>query len=248
MTRSEAQRILELFRPSDRDSNDPAMRQALALTRTDAELGAWFEQHQRTEQAVREKFRSIAVPETLKQRLLEQNKVVRPKFNWGTAQWLQLAACLVVLIGAVVAMTYYGYNLQRPRFAEFQSRMVRSVLREYKMELLTADISQLRHWMQSRNAPADFDVPKGLSQLTLTGGGVLRWHNQPVSMACFDRGDKQMLFLFVMNKSAVSNPPSELQSEEVKKLGTVSWTEGDNTYLLAGPGDAQSLRRYLGGS
>lgn len=248
MTRLEAQRILELFRPIDRLSDDPAMREALALARTDPELRAWFEQHQRTEQAVRDKLRSIPVPETLKQRLLAQNKVVRPKFKWGTAQWLQLAACLVVLIGTVLALTYYGYKVQQPRFAEFQSRMVRSALREYKMEVLTADMGQLRHWMQSKNAPADFDVPKGLSRLTLTGGGVLHWHNHPVSMACFDRGDKQMLFLFVMNKNAVSNPPHELQSEKVKTLGTVSWTEGENTYLLAGPADAQSLRRYLGGS
>lgn len=246
MTKVEAQRILELFRSSDLESGDPQMREALALAQTDAELRAWFEQHLRTEQAIREKFRSIPVPDSLKQRLLEQKKFVRPKFGWGAAEWLKLAACVAVLIGVIVALT--RFELQQPRFAQFESRMVRSALREYKMELLTADMGQLRHWMQSRRAPADFDVPKGLAQLTLTGGGVLRWHDHPVSMACFDRGDKQMLFLFVLDKNAVADPPSALQSEKVKKLATVSWTEGENTYLLAGPGDAPSLRRYVSGS
>lgn len=246
MTRLEAQKVLELFRPSDQQGDDPLMRQALEMTRTDADLRVWFEQHLRTEHAIREKFRSIPVPDTLKQRLLEQNKIVRPTFVWGTAQWLKLAACLVVLIGVVVALS--RFEMAQPKFAQFESRMVRSALREYKMELLTADMGRLRNWMQSRQAPADFEVPNGLSRLTLTGGGVLHWHNHPVSMACFDRGDKQMVFLFVMDKKAVSDPPPALQSENVKKLATVSWTEGENTYLLAGPGDAQSLRRYVGGS
>jgi hypothetical protein len=247
MTRKEAQKVLELFRPADRESNDPAMRDALALTRTDAELRAWFEQHQRTEQAVRDKFRAIPVPETLKQRLLEQNKVVRPQFGWRTPLWLKLAACFVVLLG-VLAFAYYAVEQGQPRFAEFQSRMVRSALREYKMELLTGDMAQLRHWMEARRAPADFTVPKGLAQLPLTGGAVLRWHDHPVSMACFDRGNKQMVFLFVMDKAALTDPPNAPQAEKVKKLATVSWTEGENTYLLAGPGDAESLRKYLGGS
>ncbi len=247
MTRTEAQRILELFRPPDRESTDPAMRDALALTRIDPELRAWFEQHLRTEHALREKFRSIAVPETLKQRLLEQRKIVRPRFAWGTAEWLKLAACFVVLLGGVLALIYYGFAMQSG-LTEFQSRMVRSALREYKMELLTRDMGQLRHWMEARRAPADFEVPKGLAQLKLTGGGVLHWHNHPVSMACFDRGNKQMVFLFVMEKNALADPPSAPQSEKIKKLATVSWSQGDNTYLLAGPGDAESLRKYLTGS
>ncbi|MGZ4987865.1 MAG: hypothetical protein ACXWBP_07485, partial [Limisphaerales bacterium] len=162
MTRTEAQRILELFRPADRDASDPGMRDALELARTDPELRAWFEQHLRIEQALRDRFRNISVPETLKQRLLEQHKIVRPRFVWGTAQWLKLAACFVVLLGGVLALTYYRFETQ-PRLTEFQSRMVRSALREYKMEVLTRDMGQLRHWMEARRAPADFDVPKGLA-------------------------------------------------------------------------------------
>jgi hypothetical protein len=165
------------------------------------------------------------------------------------AQWLQLAACLIILVGTIAALIHYGVSGNGPRFAEFESRMVRSALREYKMELVTKDMGQLRRWMESRQAPADFDVPKGLAQLPLTGGGVLRWHNHPVSMACFDRGHKQMMFLFVLDKSALADPPGALpQADKVKKLATVSWTQGDKTYLLAGPGDADSLKKFLGGS
>jgi hypothetical protein len=247
MTRAEAKHVLELCRPSDRHSTDQEIQQALALLREDAELRAWYEQHLRTEEAIREKFQAIPVPAQLKQRLLEQNKIVRPQFVWGTRQWLQMAACLAVLIGAVAALTYRGFETGEPRFAQFESRMVRSALREYKMEILTKDMGELRNWMQSRQAPADFAVPKGLAKLQLTGGGVLRWQNHPVSMACFDRGDKQMLFLFVMDKNALPDPPANTpQLDKVKRLATASWSDEGKTYLLAGPGDKDSLRKYLG--
>jgi hypothetical protein len=140
-----------------------------------------------------------------------------------------------------------GGGPHEPSFAEFESRMVRSALREYKMEILTKDMSQLRNWMKSRQAPSDFVVPNGLAKLQLTGGGVLHWQNHPVSMACFDRGDKQMLFLFVMDENAVKDPPADTpQLDKVKKLATASWSDNGQTYLLAGPGDKDSLRKYLG--
>lgn len=247
MTKAEAKAVLELCRPSDRHSDDSEIQQALAVLRDDAELRAWYEQHLRTEEAIRDKFQAIPVPAQLKQRLLEQNKIIRPQFGWGIRQWLQMAACLAVLIGAVAAFIYHDIETREPRFAEFESRMVRSALREYKMEILTRDMGELRHWMQSHQAPADFEVPKPLAKLKLTGGGVLHWQNHPVSMACFDRGDKRMLFLFVMDQSALQDPPANTpQLEKVKKLATASWSDNGKTYLLAGPADKGPLLQYLG--
>ena len=75
------------------------------------------------------------------------------------------------------------------------------------MDLVTNDMRQIRQFMAQRGAPADYHVPRGLERLQLTGGGRLTWRNNPVSMVCFDRGDKQMLFLFVMKRSAVKDPP-----------------------------------------
>lgn len=245
MTRSEAQRVLELCRPCDRRSSDPEVRQALDMVRQDPELHRWFEEHLRVEDAIRDRFRSIPVPADLKERLLAQNKIVRPRFVWGAAQWAQLAACLVVLIGLVIGLAQYGRS-SGAGFAQFESRMVRSALREYQMQILTDDMPKLRTWMAAKKAPADFEVPKGLSKLKLTGGGVLHWQNHPVSMACFDRGDKQMLFLFVLDKNALADPPATTpRTDQVKKLATVSWSDTKKTYLLAGPTDEESLRKYL---
>jgi hypothetical protein len=78
------------------------------------------------------------------------------------------------------------------------------------------------------------------------GGGLLRWRSNPVAMVCFDRGDRQMLFLFVMDRSAIPDPPPTTPKiAQVNKLLTASWTQGDRTYVLAGPEDAEFVRKYL---
>jgi hypothetical protein len=65
-------------------------------------------------------------------------------------------------------------------------------------------------------------------------------------MVCFDRGDKQMVFLFVMKRAALKDPPpAKPLITRIDALTTVSWTTGDRTYLLAGPQDADFLRKYL---
>jgi hypothetical protein len=89
-------------------------------------------------------------------------------------------------------------------------------------------------------------MTQGLERLQLTGGGRLTWRSNPVAMVCFDRGDKQMLFLFVMKRSAVKDPPPETpQLARVNQMVTASWSRGDNTYVLAGPEEADFLKKYL---
>jgi hypothetical protein len=80
----------------------------------------------------------------------------------------------------------------------------------------------------------------------LTGGGGLQWRSHPVAMVWFNRGDDQMLFLFVMKRSALKDPPAETpQVSKVTELQMVSWTQGGYTCVLAGPEEPQFLRKYL---
>jgi hypothetical protein len=107
-------------------------------------------------------------------------------------------------------------------------------------------MQQIRQFMASRGAPFDYDVARGLEHLQLTGGGRLTWRSNPVAMVCFDRGDKQMLFLFVMKRSAVKDPPPKTpQLAKVRQMLAARWTQGDNTYVLAGPEEADFLKKYL---
>ena len=244
MNISEAKAVLLLYRPG---ASDPQMVEALALARQDPELGRWFEQHRAFQQAMRAGFQQIEVPAHLKTSLLMQHPA-QPTLAplqawWRSPVWLSAAAAVVFLLGLA------GIWLKpRPadRFANFQSRMVSEAQREYRMDLVTNDMHQIRQFMASRGAPDDYHVPQGLEHLQLTGGGLLAWRSNPVAMVCFDRGDKQMLFLFVLKRSALKDPPpAEPQVSRVSQMVTVSWTHGDNTYVLAGPEEAGFVQKYL---
>jgi hypothetical protein len=244
---AQAKEVLLLYRPGIAEVGDPQMAEALELAHSDPELGRWLEQHRAFQKAMRAKFRQIEVPAHLKSSLLIRGaarpKITTPQAWWRSPVWLTAVAALVLLIGLV------GVWL-RPRtpdrFANFQSRMVGAAQLAYRMDIETNDMQQVRQFLASRGAPADYDLTRGLEPLQLTGGGRLTWRSNPVAMVCFDRGDKQMLFLFVMKRSAVKDPPPKTpRLAKVRQMLAASWTRGDNTYILAGPEEADFLKKYL---
>jgi hypothetical protein len=247
MNSSQAKEVLLLYRPGTADAADPQIAEALELAQSDPELGSWLEQHRAFQKAMRAKFQQIEVPAHLKASLLirgtaQPKTIPRPAW-WRRPVWLTATAAVLVLLGLISVRL-------RPRvpdrFANYQTRMVSDAQREYVMDLVTNDMRQIRQFMAQHDAPADYDVPRGLERLQLTGGGRLTWRSNPVAMVCFDRGDKQMLFLFVMKRSAVKDPPPATpRIAGVSQMLTVSWTKGDNTYILAGPEEPDFVKKYL---
>jgi hypothetical protein len=115
------------------------------------------------------------------------------------------------------------------------------------MDIQTNDMAQVRQFLGARNAPADYALPPGLARLPVTGAGVLSWQKERVAMVCLDGGPKQgTLFLFVVNRAAVKRPPGgSPELARISKLVTASWTAGDRTYVLAAPGDLETLEKHF---
>lgn len=243
MTISEAKELLAVYRPGV-DEVDRSTQDALDLAKTDASLGEWWRQEQAGRVAMRQKLSSIAVPAGLRERLLQERKIVRPNLWQQTPAWLAAAAAI-----ALLAAAWWMVNLNTgvpDRFANYRQRMVSTALRQYRMDIVTKDMAQVRGFLSSGGAPADYALPRGLQRLELTGAGLLRWRNHPVGMVCFNRGDNQMLYLFVMEREAVKDPPpSNPQPVLLHNLATVSWTSGDKVYVLAGPNEEDFVNRYL---
>jgi hypothetical protein len=244
---SQAKEVLLLYRPGTADAADPEVAQALEVARQDPELGRWFNQHRAFQKAMRAKFQQLEAPAHLRASLLIRDaaprQILLPRPAWRRPVWLTTVAAMLLLLGL------FGVWLQPrvpDRFANFRTRMVSQALREYRMDVVTPDMQRLRRFMADRGAPADYRLPQGLERLQLTGGGLLTWRSHPVAMVCLDRGDKQMLFLFVMRRSAVKDaPPETPQLAKVRQMVTASWTQGDNTYVLAGPEEAGFAQKYL---
>jgi len=239
VTSQQAKEILALYRP-DAGAADPQMAEALEQVQRDPELRRWFEQHRAFQAAMRAKFRQIPVPQHLRETILASNPIVRPVW-WQRRAWLATAAALALLLALSALWLAPRSN---NRFSEYRSRMVRDALRQYQMDVVTNDLREVRQFVAQRGAPADYAVTNGLETLSVTGGGCLNWRGHPVAMTCFDRGDSQMVFLFVIARSALKDaPPAARQLAKVNKLLTASWTEGNKTYLLAGPQDTALLRK-----
>ena len=239
MNSQEAKTILAHYRPGRADEGDAQLSEALEQTQRDPELRQWFERSSAVQMALRQKFRELPVPPDLEARILAMDKMVRPG-GWQGRAWLAAAAAIALLFGLSVV---WLQPRPRDRFSDYRSRMVRSALRQYQMDIVTNDLAQVRHYLAQRGTPADYVVTNGLEKLSVTGGGCLDWRGHPVSMVCFDRGDKQMLFLFVIARAAVKDAPATATvPAKVNKLRTTAWSEGDKTYLLAGPEDSALLR------
>src|SRR5262249_51972922 len=140
----------------------------------------------------------------------------------------------------------------RPRqdrsFAAFQSRVVRNAQRGYAMEITSTNLDEIRQYLATQGAHADYVLSAPLARLAGDGGAVVRWNNKKISMVCFDLGNHNDLYLFVASRSDLPDAPStsEPQFTRIGNLTAASWSAGDRAYVLAGPGDEQFVRRYLG--
>ena len=163
MNSSEAKQILLLYRPGTADAADPQMAEALELARRDPELGRWFEQHRAFQKALRARFRQIEVPAHLKTSLLIQSRAPQPIIMpaqawWRSPVWLTAAARGVALARAG-RRCWLKPRRARTGLPTIEARMVSEAQREYRMDLVTNDMRQVRQFMAQRGAPADYECP-----------------------------------------------------------------------------------------
>ncbi len=242
-----AKEILLRYRPGTTDASDPEFAEALEQAKRDPELGRWFAQQQEFHITIRERFRQLPVPAGLKEDILSGYRpaVIPVWWRQPAFQALAAAAAIVLLMG----VTFLWLQPREGKgFAAFQNRVVRNAQRGYAMDITTTNLGEIRQYLATQGAHADYVLPAPLEKLPGDGGAVFRWRNKTVSMVCFDLGNHNDLFLFVANRADLPDAPStsEPQFTHIGKLTAASWSTGNRTYVLAGPGDEQFVRRYLG--
>jgi hypothetical protein len=243
MNRDDARQVLQAWRPDGPGREDPDVARALRMAADDPELQTWLERHIAFQSGARDLLRSLPVPPDLAERIRAEARIARPQFGlrvlWG-------AAAAVLLLGGLLASLWLGHSPERADFSTFRGRMVRAALREYRMDVVTNDLASIRRFLASRQAPADFQLTPSLSRLTPVGGGLLSWQGRPVSMVCLDGGQMGMLYLFIVPTVNLENGvPGGLDLQQVNRLGTVSWSSGERTYLLAAAAPPDELRKLL---
>lgn len=245
ITREQAKEILSTRQPGQPETADAELAEALRLTERDSALRQWWEEHQRFDARVRAALQSIPVPPDLAGRIIAGRPAptlrLPPPRRW---LWGLAAAAAVV---AFAAWLVWWSQPAGPQFPTFRIRMARNALREYRMDIQTNDLAAIQQFLAQNRAPAQYALKPAMQALPGLGCGVLRWQNQPVSMICFDRGQGQILWLFVAERGAVAGAPAgrEPVFASVGRLSTAAWSEGELVYLLAAVGDRQLLEKFL---
>jgi hypothetical protein len=242
MTRDQTRAILLAYRPWAPAPDDPVLGEALALARTDPELRAWFEAHCAFQQAMRNALRRTALPQALRTPSAPPRPLLR--FPTLAAQIWRIAAAILILCG-IGALLWHKPG-EEPSFAVLRNRLVQSVLRGYPMDVVSTSDAALRSFLRDRQAPADYALRSPLSELPILGGGIRSWRDGKVAMVCLGARDQRTLFLFVADRSSVPDAPAEgLEWAQVKTCATVSWSEGDRSYVLALEAPPAELRAYV---
>lgn len=254
MTRDEARRILAEYRPWANDAEAHEFAGALAWTRQDAELGRWFALHCAAQSVIRSGFKKISPPAGLKEQIISEHKARRAAAKWRQPRAIAATVCaLAALVALGVWLVRSSLGEPEASFAGYRSRMVRTALRAYGMDLETNSAPAIRAYLAQHQASSDYVLPTPLAAATNTGCGVLSWQGHRVAMVCFHSGrplppgDKTDLFLFVMDRKAAPDAPSagSPQFSRVNKLATATWTQDGMIYLLAAPGDEEFLKKFL---
>lgn len=239
MNRQEAKEILALYRRGIDDPSESDVAAALELAKRDPELALWLEQQSSLYTATRQKFKGVPVPDQLLERILANPR--RTPEWWRSPLLWAAAAVIALLVGGMLLRT----EKTEYTFAAFRSKMVRTAMRNYDMPLMTNDLAVIRTYLTTNQAHGDYVLPQPLSKLPGEGCVIFPWHSRTVSLVCLDGGQGRDVFLFVINRTAVADPPTTTEIQAVGNLPTAAWTEGDKTYLLATKGNEQFLRSLL---
>ncbi len=248
MNPERARRKLITWRPPPTadPAPDPEFDAALEEAAHDPALGDWFAAHRTFQQGLRDRLRSLPVPDQLAEQLRRAKgsrptKVLHPILR-RPAWALAAAAAFVAVLIAVGLLS--RPDPEAPGFAVFRDRMVRAAIREYRMDLETSDLAVIRGHLGSQSAPADFELTPALAAATPVGGGVLSWQGKPVAMVCLRTPETGMLYLFV-SEATFADAPLQPQLGHLSRLATAAWAADRRVFVLAAATTEESLRRFL---
>jgi hypothetical protein len=246
MTRDEAKLRLQAARPDGSDTSDPFFAEALALARTDPELGAWWEAQRNFDRGIAAKIEEIRAPLSLRDGILARRKVISfPRRSYLSIGFA--AAAALVLAGVVQNLFFAGSSAAPAMLSDAYTSSVLPMLGDDKpaLGMTSPDHGQVLAWLKERNAPTG-DIPARLAALPSVGCQKFEVRGHSVSLICFAMSDGKLAHLFIVSERALIDPPGH--SPEYGESGgwsTAAWTQDGKCYVLATRAGPDALRALL---
>jgi len=234
MTNEEAKLILQAYAPNGRSATDPKFQAALNQARCSRELADWFAAEQAIDSRISNSLiKSLKPPTQLKCLLLAQRVIIRPVAWWSKWTYqLALTGCAaLVIISSVVWFSHPG-PVQFDRYREEMSESVAEGIEP--IGEVPHDPIQVRSWLAENGLDNSFMMPRGLNDELLSSCRVVNWRGNKVYIICYDLQGHRTAHLAVINRSALRNaPPESPVLDQIGKVATISWSRGNQTYMIA---------------
>ena len=250
MDKQEAKQVLQALRPSDLNSSDPMVIQALVVIEGNPELKAWWTAQQSFDRKVAAKLREIPIPAELRASLLSSGKIT-PFPSQPAAQphlsffWLAAAAAVAILC---VAGTFLHVSATAPLARSDYTADVLPLLNHDSppLAMTSPDRGKIAAWLKERNAPMG-TLPAGITALPTVGCQKFVVHGHAVSLICFALAGGGIAHLFIVDQRALADPPGNNAPEfdQVQEWATAAWSDGHMSYLLATEAGPDALKQLL---
>jgi hypothetical protein len=245
MDRKEAQQLLSALRPNGSEANEPLFADALALAETDPKLRAWWEAQQRFDRRMAAKMSAVPVPDDLREQILAAPKVAAFPPQWRHRSLL-VAAALVALF--CVAGVFWSINHSGPLNCAELAGEVSTALGTTgpQLAMTSTDHQEVKAWLKSRNAPVG-DMPPKFAALTSIGCQKYYVHGHVLSVVCFTLGNGREAHLFMIDKTALADPPDSHgpQYDRLNGWNVATWSDSRTSFILATNGTMDDLKNLL---
>jgi hypothetical protein len=247
MNNNEAKFILNAYRPDGADAGDPTFEAALAQSRADPALGAWFERAQAFDRSVADKFQEVVPPAGLRESIIagaRLSNAPNPSPWWRRTPLLAMAASIAVLIAVGVGALWTTNRAQAANqtLPEFATDYVAG---SFFLSQRGGNLDELRAWLARQDAPLPAEIPAGFSQLRSLGCKTVQYRGRDVSLICFGEGKEYHLFI-ARRSDFPSIQGGVAPVFQVRRgLAAATWSDEQNHYVVVTDDSLRALKECL---
>ena len=244
MNNDEAKFILGAYRANGRDADHPLFREALAQTRNDPALGAWFARAQAHDAAIAARLREVVPPAGLREAILAGSRASRgsqPGMRFP-AVWLALAASVAVLLAATIALWPNRAAAEAERFAAFA--LDDTAHGKHGGHGAAAGALQVLLSQPSTRLAAG--LPVDFSALRATGCRTLNFAGHDVLEVCFQRNGA-WFHCYIANRAdfpslRVGAPAAFAQQAQ---FASASWADATHRFVVVSNAGLDAVKQLL---
>jgi hypothetical protein len=207
---------------------------------------------------MREALQIIVPPHDLRDMIVRTQMVV-PFPSWASRRRTQFftllaVAASILLLLVAGGLLHQGMDRSKDHASTFAAvtQQILDLKRHDQVSLgeMSSDPAKLRSWLAERGAPSVFKVPPGLRGVPSLGCQSYDFNGVKVSLVCFTLGPDQFVHVFVMDRDAIKDAPTNDAPSMHMDGGVpvVTWSAGDKSYVLLGNNVNEDILRRLFGA